>query len=108
MFEPKTKTSPLEGSMRRLTVRSSVVFPEPLRPRTTVVVPASRAREISLSKGLPCRVVTERFRNSIAGGMTVTQSVARLHLDTSYRGGEENHTRGKGQTCNEGAWEHGI
>src|ERR1035438_1747049 len=63
---PFTSTSPPVGSTMRFTVRRRVVFPEPLRPSNTVVVPASTDREISLSSRLPCGVATAIARNSIA------------------------------------------
>src|SRR6266568_2818366 len=60
------RTSPLLASIMRLTVRSSVVFPDPLRPRTAVVVPSSNTSEIPSSSCLPPAAATHTFRNSIA------------------------------------------
>src|SRR5579863_4267099 len=65
-FFPCRRTSPPVGSMRRFTVRRRVVFPEPLRPRTAVVVPSSTANSTWSSSKRPRGVANDRSRNSIA------------------------------------------
>src|SRR5215469_4117369 len=66
---PCTSTAPAVGSIMRFTVRSSVVFPEPLRPKMAVTVPSSRDRETWLSSRRPWGMRTSTSRNSIAGGI---------------------------------------
>jgi hypothetical protein len=53
-----TITFPAVGSIRRFTMRSSVVFPDPLRPSSAVVEPSQPARSMWSRMTRPSGVVS--------------------------------------------------
>src|SRR2546426_1122483 len=63
VFVPSTKTSPDVGSRRRLISLSVVVLPEPLRPRRTMVSPATIFNERFSTRARPL-IAYAALRNS--------------------------------------------
>ena len=62
-----TITRPAVGSMRRFTMRSSVVFPEPLRPSSAVVEPWAICKLTWSRMTRPSGVVSPTCSKAMAG-----------------------------------------